>query len=94
MRPSIVQRLGSGVMKVLSFLYWGTAWCMILGGASGALLLVSVFLFPFLPFMGGLLFVQAAGMLQAPRNSGRDKVSKADHSGGRSSWTECAPSAV
>jgi hypothetical protein len=49
---------------------------MILGAACGALSLVAVFLFPFVPFIGGLLLVQAAGMLQPKASHGLDNVSK------------------
>lgn len=80
MQPSILKRMGAGAMKALSFLYWCTAACMILGGASGALLLVAVFLFPFVPLIGGLLLVQAAGMLRPKASPGLDNVSKPQRS--------------
>lgn len=52
-------------------LYWVSAGAMILGGATGALLLVATFVFPFLPFMGFLLVVQAAGYTDAARAASR-----------------------
>jgi len=61
MNPSLWKQFWKVTAKVLSFLYWSTAACLILGGATGALLLVGTFLFPFLPFIGPLFIVQAAG---------------------------------
>ena len=48
------------VLRAVRIVYWTTAVSMIVAGASGALLLVVCFTFPFLPF---LLFFPLVGAM-------------------------------
>ena len=76
MNANFWQQSRKAVGKVLSFLYWSTAACLILSGASVALGLVAIFLFPFLPFIGPLFIMQAAGWF-AQRDRAPAKVAPA-----------------
>jgi hypothetical protein len=64
---SLLRRARSATVLVLRVLYWTFAGSMILGGATGALLLVATFLFPFLPFIGFVLVMQGAAFAEAAR---------------------------
>lgn len=78
MRHPLWKQLRAAAGKTLSFIYWSTAACLILGGASGALVLVATFLFPFLPFLGFLFVAQLAGVSAASRSS-QDTQAASEH---------------
>ena len=63
---SVPARRESSLKRLLARLYWLTAAILILSGATAALSLVALFLFPFLPMIGLFLVIQWSALKQAP----------------------------
>ncbi len=74
MKTSNSIRRRKAAAKLVSVMYWTVAGSMILAGATGAFLLVAMFLFPFLPFIGFVLVMQGAGAFGERDRFGRENV--------------------